>query len=186
MSPTDPTTDLIAVTTQLLPELSQLIEKLEHSLLSPSIDLVVERLRSNHMFVRRPGEDPDDVVQRCRRLLAATKPGLDKVRSAGPDAVLEAEEESGLESIVNLARPAILIKDGHFERPPGMADDLWNPLEQSQDSIARVAQRTGRLDLTGNPTLPKAGTGFLVGEDVVMTNRHVANAFTTVGAGGGS
>ena len=35
----------------------------------------------------------------------------------------------------------------------------------------------GRLELKNHPSLPYAGTAWMVGEDVAITNRHVASIF---------
>jgi hypothetical protein len=36
----------------------------------------------------------------------------------------------------------------------------------------------GRIELPTNPSIPYGGTGFVVGPNLLMTNRHVARLFT--------
>ncbi|WFT94421.1 trypsin-like peptidase domain-containing protein [Bradyrhizobium barranii] len=50
------------------------------------------------------------------------------------------------------------------------ADELRAQIEQCFLSV-------GRINVPGLPSLPYAGTGFLVGTDLLMTNRHVAEIF---------
>lgn len=101
---------------------------------------------------------------------------LVRVRQGQPVGDISQEESDGLEAlVVMIGRPAIRIQHGLFASPvpPG-----WEMLESHRSSIERVCQSVGRIDLQGHPMYPWAGTGFLVAPDVVMTNRHVANAFT--------
>jgi len=112
--------------------------------------------------------------------LAASR-AIEKVLAAGPDAPLTRTEEIGLEAIVLVAgRPAILIQDGHFLPPP----EPWTHLESSRERIEKVLKSVGRIELTGHPDLEWVGTGFLVGDGVVMTNRHVAKEFARREDGG--
>jgi V8-like Glu-specific endopeptidase len=103
-----------------------------------------------------------------------------KLQEEGPDAEFTPEEVLGLEAIILIeGRPPILIQDGKFFPPPSQ----WAHLEEHRTSIEEAFRSVGRVEATGLPGLPFVGTGFLVADDVVMTNRHVAEVFSSQGAG---
>jgi V8-like Glu-specific endopeptidase len=106
---------------------------------------------------------------------------VNKVAKEGVDAKLTPEEERGLEAIVLLeGRPAILIQEGKFFPPPAK----WQSLEAVRDKIQDVLRSVGRIELTGHPRYDWVGTGFLVADDIIMTNRHVAQEFCRQGSKG--
>lgn len=84
------------------------------------------------------------------------------------------------ESIVmRRRRPVLAIKSDtaelQFEDEADVA--LWRGrLERAMPHIKRAASAVGRIDLAGGP-LDWIGTGWLVSENVLVTNRHVAQEF---------
>lgn len=121
-----------------------------------------------------PWDDLDAAVDALRwRVLSAGRRAVSKMRKAGPDADLDPEESVGLEAVIALAaRPALLIQGDRFApaAPP------WEILEGFRASVERVCRSVGRIDVD-HPRLDYAGTAFLVADDVIMTNRHVAELF---------
>jgi hypothetical protein len=110
-----------------------------------------------------------------RRLLQVGAQALDRIREDGKNADLLPEEELGLEAVVRFfARPAVLFRQGRFLEPP----PPWGRLKQYRDGINVTARSVGRIQVPGLPTMPYGGTGFLVADDVVMTNCHVAQLFS--------
>jgi len=110
------------------------------------------------------------------RALEAGARAVSKLDRSGNAAQLDDEETEGLEALINLTvRPAIRIVDGSF-LPPAPP---WEDLEQFRDGIEKIARSVGRVQVTGNPLLPFAGTGSVVAPGVVMTNRHVAKVFAS-------
>jgi hypothetical protein len=98
---------------------------------------------------------------------------IDKIL-AGRDKEVTHEEAVGLEAIVLLTgRPALLIQDGKFFPAPAE----WQVLEQHRSKIEGTLTSVGRIEVTGHPRYEWIGTGFLAGDDAVMTNRHVAVEF---------
>lgn len=96
----------------------------------------------------------------------------------GPD-----DEMVGLEAIVADFRPVALIKSGVFEP----LSSPWTHLNAAaaRRRIQATFASIGRVEL---PEMPwtYGGTGFVVGPDLVMTNRHVARQFCDgLGAGRG-
>ncbi|WP_242122129.1 DNA/RNA non-specific endonuclease [Sphingomonas lacusdianchii] len=90
------------------------------------------------------------------------------------------EEALAQESIImRRRRPVLAIKNDSAELQ--FADEvdsaLWGPrLLQAMPHIERAARAVGRIDLVGGP-LEWVGTGWLVADDVLVTNRHVAREF---------
>lgn len=124
---------------------------------------------------KREGES-EEVRNERRRIVKAGKRAVSKL-SDDRGADLTREEQTGLEAIVLLiGRPAILIQGGRFADPP----DEWSVLGRPdvRPKIETIFQSVGRIEVTNHPSgLDWIGTGFLVADDVVMTNRHVAVEF---------
>lgn len=143
--------------------------------------------RSRAIIGARPGRvaartNPIDVAveQRRAQLLEAALRAVEKLADRGDDAVLDDDESDGLEAIINLtARPAIRLENGTFADPA----PPWADLGSFRAAIADTAARVGRVEVSGNPLLPFAGTAFLVAENLVMTNRHVAHTFADSAGG---
>lgn len=99
--------------------------------------------------------------------------GLDKARRGNTD--LTPGEHLGLEAIVLLfGRPALLVQDGDFGTPPAE----WSILNQRRDVLKKTIPSVGRVELDGHHTFPWCGTAFVVGDGILMTNRHVAEVFS--------
>ena len=123
-----------------------------------------------------PGPSPVEEARNRERdyILEEGRLGLEKVRQDGEDADLTPSQKAGLEAIVLLVhRPAILVQRGNFLQVP----PEWKDLNDMKDGINQTLQSVGRIEVSGHPDLDWLGTGFLVADDVVMTNRHVAQEF---------
>jgi hypothetical protein len=87
------------------------------------------------------------------------------------------EEMLGIEAIV-LARdrPAVFVRAETYDQIGG----VWTDLDTSavRGRINPMLGSIGRIELPNMHTIPYGGTGFLVGDGVLMTNRHVARLFT--------
>ena len=107
----------------------------------------------------------------------AAKKGLgqiDRGRTPAP------EQSAGLEAIIlPKIRPVLDIVDGKFHTD----HPLWLMLNHDQaverQGLLAAIPAIGRIELPGHPDYPYGGTGFVVGENLVMTNRHVAAIFTS-------
>ena len=112
---------------------------------------------------------------------AERRPAVDLARAAieklALGQALSLEQLLSTEAIINEdLRPAIDILDGRFE----VHHPLWMELSDNVELRQRIEgtlPSIGRLELPGHPRLPYGGTGFVVGRDLVMTNRHVAEIF---------
>ena len=143
-------------------------EQIEGLLRPDSVQVIADAL---HVPGRKEPPGQAEVVE---VIAAGALSGLDKVRADGADAQLDDDERLGLESVVVLfGRPALLVEDGHF-RPP---KPPWEKLEEHRVAIESALRSVGRIELTEHPQHDVVGTGFLVADDIVMTNRHVAKYF---------
>ena len=123
----------------------------------------------------------DDFKREREGSVRSARSAVGKLIREGADADLEPEEVVGLEAIIlDIGRPAILILNGSFLPPP----TGWEILDQMRSSIESALPSVGRIEVTGHPSLQWIGTGFLVSEDLVMTNRHVAKEFSRWGNDG--
>ncbi|MCB1400935.1 MAG: trypsin-like peptidase domain-containing protein [Rhodobacteraceae bacterium] len=82
-------------------------------------------------------------------------------------------------------RPLIEVLD---DLPADTGHPLWPELTEApvQSVIAQVAKATGRIEFSGGAEFRNAGSGFLVGDRLIATNRHVAEIFCVEFAGFGS
>lgn len=89
---------------------------------------------------------------------------------------LSPREQFALEAIIIPdKRPAIDIINGDFQvTHPDWTGFNADPIKSN---LRRVIPSVGRVELPHHPTLPFGGTGFVVGDGLLMTNRHVAQIF---------
>ena len=101
---------------------------------------------------------------------------VEKIARGGP---LSAEEQFVTEAIIIPdRRPAIDILasgDFHVDHP------LWLDYDSGtlKENIKAVSSAVGRIELPGLPSIPYGGTGFVVARNLLMTNRHVAELFSS-------
>ena len=84
----------------------------------------------------------------------------------------------GLEAIIHKqGRPVLNITNDDFD--PSEADTTtWQDrLAAAKAPLQRAIRSVGRIELKNNPTLDWVGTGWRIAEDIIVTNRHVAQAF---------
>lgn len=107
--------------------------------------------------------------------LAKAASGLQKMQE-GREQDIDFEEAHGLEAIIlPRERPVFFITGGNY---PAMGYPWTQLNDQGTRARLRAAiASVGRVELPSNPRIPYGGTGFLVGEGLLMTNRHVAEIF---------
>jgi V8-like Glu-specific endopeptidase len=112
--------------------------------------------------------------EQIEQLLAEGMEGIGKLESGQDPGLLTPRELAGTEAIVLLFnRPALLISNGTFLNAP----EPWLTLYEHRGQIERSIAAVGRIEVDGHPDLEWIGTGFLVADDIVMTNRHVVVEF---------
>ena len=84
-----------------------------------------------------------------------------------------------LETIVREGRPALMVQDRKITfsgtTPDTAAKVMIDRLQTAVPQIEPLIPLVGRIDVANYPgSIPYAGTGWLVGQNIVVTNRHVA------------
>jgi glutamyl endopeptidase len=112
---------------------------------------------------RNPNDEPDPETIEGIAIAARAIARL----GADAHAALSAEELEALSMLVSLiGRPAIPVAGGHMAEPP----PTWRHLlADNRERIAARLPSVGRVEANGIA----CGTGFVVGDRLVATNRHV-------------
>ena len=72
-------------------------------------------------------------------------------------------------------RPAFIVQDGDFSIPD---DHPWQPLlKMYQSKIKKAIKSVGIFEIVRNGKKYPSGTGWLLSEDLVVTNQHVTEVF---------
>jgi endonuclease G len=113
---------------------------------------------------------------------AVATDGLQKLAQDQDDRITD-QELDGLEAIILLReRPVVLVKSGAGEAAADFEPlpDPWTKLNAGalKQRIVDLLPSIGRIELPGAPQYPYGGTGFVVGPELIITNRHVARLFT--------
>lgn len=143
-------------------------------------------------YVRRSTKDYKEAVDKIWERYREQVPGADDaaVRVAKGEARAESLEGLGglegsqygaLEAIVLAElRPAYMIVNDQIElRDSPVAEDpeLVQAVTANKADLERIGKSVGRVDLFNHWSLSYAGTGWLIDDDIVVTNRHVARFF---------
>lgn len=89
-----------------------------------------------------------------------------------------AEEMFSLEAIILPGkRPAVDVIGDTFTMPNKLFPHFGKG--KIKKRIEAALPSIGRIELPNHPKLPYGGTGFVVGQNLLMTNRHVAEIFAT-------
>lgn len=103
-----------------------------------------------------------------------------EARAAGGLERAVARPDFALETIVlRVGRPvlAILRDEPRLEFRDAESEVWRDRLTGARDHLRRAIQATGRIEVENHPSFEWVGTGYVVSEDVIVTNRHVANLF---------
>lgn len=130
-------------------------------------------------------ESPQDIVAKLLPESPLPPEHVDLAESAARKFATGAEmsppEVFALEAIIIPdKRPAIDIINGDYT----VSHKDWLHFNKDADvpiktNIRRAIPSIGRIELPHHPTLPYGGTGFVVGDGLLMTNRHVAEIFSS-------
>ena len=132
------------------------------------------------------------IISQCESEEILPRLPIDKLNATEVKNFLEISVKEGVESafgqfpdekgrlaeavILTVGRPAILVKDNSFTVD---ASDVWAArLEAARANIETVIRSVGRIEVINHPRgFAYLGTGWLVAPDIIVTNRHVAEAF---------
>jgi len=139
----------------------------------------------DHDMPQEPGiEEFEACLQHFRnRTLEYAKQGIAKIRAAGEDQPVDLTpaEQHGIEAIVlPTGRPALRIVNGLMPIKDEIPVD-WQFLDDFRADIEQNLKSVGRIQMQSGPIAQMLGTGFVIGPDVIMTNRHVAVFFSAPG-----
>lgn len=83
---------------------------------------------------------------------------------------------SGLEAIVKVTgRPVLFIQNDTFQKPD--LESIGDRLEKHRAKIEKVIPSVARVDILNHADYDYVGTAWMIEEDVMITNRHVAEYF---------
>ena len=100
---------------------------------------------------------------------------LDKLARGRHDEI-DKNEIFGLEAIVMREnRPVVFVRNGTYDNLGIPWTDLNKPEVKAR--LNPLLPLVGRVEVPRSPILPYAGTGFIVGDGLIATNRHVAQIF---------
>ena len=123
--------------------------------------------------------DVESIAARGRLSGPQTEVLKSTIQKIKTDQDLNDEERFATEAIIIPdKRPAIDIINGDFR----VEHPLWTKFSTDpalHASIKKAIPSVGRIELPSHPSLPYGGTGFVVGKDLLMTNRHVAELFAS-------
>ena len=135
----------------------------------------------------RDGHDLESV----KRALGekAPEPGVERVPGAAPRT-----ESETLEAIISQHRPVFAIADDKVDPQLTVnetdAEDtaMLDLVKGNAATINGLVRSIGRIDLPGDENYPWVGTGWVIdselGNDIVITNAHVARLFAESAAAG--
>jgi hypothetical protein len=109
--------------------------------------------------------------------------GLKKLAAEGPAADLSTQELLGIEAVIHAdgSRPVFFIRKGDVDRTGVEAGKWGEALDSRVKAIREVLPAVGRIGVRQS-RFSYSGTGFLVGDKLVVTNRHVLQAIAVQGA----
>ena len=100
---------------------------------------------------------------------------------------LELTERLSIETIVRpLARPVLAIRDNRATMEfLGPDSEVWRSrIDNAKPVLDRIIPAVGRVEVTNHPDFTWVGTGWLIADDIIVTNRHVAQEFGRRGTNG--
>jgi V8-like Glu-specific endopeptidase len=135
----------------------------------------------NRLRDRRPHVAAEAIKRARRKAATETVDLTEAVAGEGVASGAGAPfEEQLLETIVREERPVLFVQNDWVNKDEvtvkGIeAQELIDGLDPHRERITAIMPLVGRLDVTNFANLDYVGTGWLVGPDIVVTNRHVAS-----------
>jgi hypothetical protein len=157
---------------------------------SRSVDLsegaIRERLceaeSSLREFVKRELGDDAKLQEVIDEIIRRGDAGLRALREDAARLANDPELVSGLEAIARTdgSRPSFLIRDGGVDLKSSPVGSWKGKLVASQDLLNQALACIGRVNIGDQ----HVGTGFLIQENLILTNRHVLQDIANVDANG--
>jgi endonuclease G, mitochondrial len=126
--------------------------------------------------IATPSKEPSSNLETFEEGGPASDTALEKVARSQLNE-LSASELSHLEAIIMpLNRPAVFVRGTSYDDLPESWSVLNTPDVKSR--LGNTFPSIGRINLPNSPLIPYGGTGFVVGDGLLMTNRHVVQLFS--------
>jgi DNA/RNA endonuclease G (NUC1) len=142
-------------------------------------------LLKNMLFQIAPDDNVEHVARPVREeglesLEAGPTPaesGVQKLAEGRHQELTNAEMDALEAIILPQNRPVVFVRGDSYDN----VDNPWEKLNppEVKAKIARWFPSIGRIEVPNMPQIPYGGTGFVVGKNLVMTNRHVAKLFSS-------
>lgn len=139
-----------------------------------------------HDLAQRILSQDSKVADRARsfRPRAEMQPAVEAVQEkmgvATESAGGGSDDQLALETIVvKTGRPVLLVEKDDY-RLEGPESEIWAErlnVVSVRKALQRILPAIGRVEVKGHPALTWVGTAWLVADDVLVTNRHVAEEF---------
>jgi hypothetical protein len=130
--------------------------------------------------------DKPELYETGSRLCAAGGEALRKLRdhdelSLSKDANLR----MGIEAIIRTdgTRPSFMIRNGDVDQSTSPVGQWGSALDDRAEKLKKAISCVGRIDVPSSK-LGYEGTGFLIHDDLILTNRHVLQSIATLGTNG--
>jgi len=144
-----------------------------------SLKVTRERFRK---IAERTTSGRETVTREQERVLADAETVLQRLSADGDQAEVTDRHLIALEAIVvpDGTRPALFVQDDDVDPAAETAGSWQGSISDLRVGIAVVSRSVGRINAAiGFPNY--AGTGFVVAEGLVLTNRHVLEALAVGG-----
>lgn len=131
--------------------------------------------------IRQHLDGAPELYEVADRIVANAVEALRVLRDEDEERLLERRDLlDGLETIVRTdgSRPSFMIRNGEADRTTSPIGIWGDTLDASADLLREAIACVGRIDL---PSASQGfeGTGFLIQENLILTNRHVLQAVAT-------
>ncbi|GFM81393.1 hypothetical protein PSCICN_20850 [Pseudomonas cichorii] len=116
----------------------------------------------------------DEGDPEARKLLESARLGLDYLRTEG--GILTPAMRVGIEAIIlaDGSRPALLVSDDSIDFEDPLIGSWLSRLSKSKPLLREALGKIARISMPlANGTVQTLGTGFLIGNGLLATNRHV-------------
>ncbi len=148
----------------VLPSQEQLDEVLGNDPAAALLGVARSRAPIEPGFLGEPGDDPQ-----LRQEFAVAQVAAATLKQNASAALTTAQIQALHAFVHLLARPALRVVDGALPAIP----QPWERLQTAHDSVVRRIRGVGRIDTSQRGHV---GTAWLVAENLLLTNKHVAAA----------
>jgi hypothetical protein len=122
----------------------------------------------------RAKEGREELTREQERVLADAEAALKRLATEGDAAEIDDSQRAGLEAVIvpDGTRPSLFVQGDDVDPTVKEAGTWAGAISELRTGIQKVARSVGRINSAiGGPNY--AGTGFVVADGLIATNRHV-------------